>query len=133
MWPMCHLERSRRYAHEAMRYVALDFETTGVVAGCPNEPWQLGLVAVEDGRVLSGTKWETLLRVDPARPFSPRAPGRWAELRNELEVAPAFMDIWPELAEKLAGAEAAGCQIVYSEDMADGMRYGNVKIVNPFC
>ena len=51
-----------------MRYVALDFETTGVVAGFPNEPWQLGLVAIEDGHILPETKWETYFRVDAARP-----------------------------------------------------------------
>ena len=67
-----------------MRFVALDFETTGVAAGYPNEPWQLGLVAVEDGRVLAETKWETYFQVDASRPFSPRAPGRWAQLREEL-------------------------------------------------
>ena len=86
-----------------MRCVALDFETTGTVAGFPNEPWQLGIVAIEDGKVLPCTKWETFFRVDAARPFSPRAPGRWAELRNELDAAPAFMETWPELAERLVG------------------------------
>ena len=86
-----------------MRYVALDFETTGVVAGFPNEPWQLGLVVIEDGHILPETKWETYFCVDAARPFSPRAPGRWAELRVELAAAPAFMEIWPELSERLVG------------------------------
>ena len=86
-----------------MRYVALDFETTGVVAGFPNEPWQLGLVVIEDGQILPETKWETYFRVDAARPFSPRAPGRWAELRTELAAAPSFMEIWPELSKRLVG------------------------------
>ena len=86
-----------------MRYVALDFETTGVAAGFPNEPWQLGLVVIEDGRILPETKWETFFRVDPARPFSPRAPGRWAELRDTLADAPAFMDVWPEISQRLVG------------------------------
>ena len=86
-----------------MRVVALDFETTGVAAGFPNEPWQLGLVAIEDGRVLPETKWETFFRVDAARPFSARAPGRWAELRETLAAAPTFMEVWPELAERIVG------------------------------
>ncbi|MCQ2391483.1 MAG: hypothetical protein MJ240_08660 [Kiritimatiellae bacterium] len=86
-----------------MRFVALDFETTGVAAGFPNEPWQLGLVAVEDGRVLAETKWETYFQVDAARPFSPRAPGRWAQMREELAAAPTFQELWPELAERLVG------------------------------
>ena len=86
-----------------MRYVALDFETTGTVAGFPNEPWQLGLVAVEDGRVMPETRWETYFRVDARRPFSPRAPGRWAEIRDTLDAAPAFMEVWPEISERLVG------------------------------
>ncbi len=86
-----------------MRLVALDFETTGTVAGFPNEPWQLGLVEIENGRVLPETRWETYLRVDSARPFSLRAPGRWAELREELAAAPLLMELWPEFSEKLVG------------------------------
>ena len=35
-----------------MTYISLDFETTGTVRGWQNEPWQLGLVAVADGRPL---------------------------------------------------------------------------------
>ena len=34
---------------------------------------------------------------------APRAPGRWAQLRSELAAAPAFMDVWPELALRLVG------------------------------
>lgn len=86
-----------------MRYVALDFETTGVAGRWPNEPWQLGLVEVVDGVVRPETRWETYFRIDPARPFSPRAPGRWAQLRATLAAAPAFADCWPELAARLTG------------------------------
>ena len=32
----------------------------------------------------------------------------------------------------IAGAESADCDTVYSEDMTDGERYGNVTVVNPF-
>ena len=32
----------------------------------------------------------------------------------------------------IAGAERADCDTVYSEDMTDGERYGNVTVVNPF-
>ena len=34
---------------------------------------------------------------------APRAPGRWAEIRDMLDAAPAFMDVWPELALRLVG------------------------------
>lgn len=32
----------------------------------------------------------------------------------------------------VAAAEAAGCDTIYSEDMADGAVYGSVRIANPF-
>jgi len=86
-----------------VRYVALDFETTGVVPGWPNEPWQLGLVEIVDGVPVPETRWETYFQVDSTRPFSPRAPGRWASLRAELAAAPSFMECWPELAARLTG------------------------------
>ena len=86
-----------------MTYISLDFETTGTVRGWQNEPWQLGLVAVTDGRPVPGTQWETFFRIPPDRPFSPRAPGRWAELRDTLADAPSFMEIWPELSARLVG------------------------------
>ena len=85
-----------------MVWTALDFETTGTVKGWPNEPWQLGLVKIEDGVVLPETRWETLLHVGD-RPFSPRAVGRYAELREELAVAPEFSELWPEISARLCG------------------------------
>ena len=85
-----------------MRFTVLDFETTGVVKGWPNEPWQLGLVDVVDGEVVPETKWETLFRVGD-RPFSPRAVGRYAERRAELAAAPEPMALWPEISARLVG------------------------------
>ena len=32
----------------------------------------------------------------------------------------------------LVAASALGSQMVYSEDLNDGQRYGRVKVVNPF-
>ena len=86
-----------------MRFVALDFETTGVVRGLPSEPWQLGVVEVVDGVPRAETKWETLFHIPGDRPFSPQAPGRWAERRGELAEAPEFMDMWGEMCERLLG------------------------------
>ncbi len=85
-----------------MVWTVLDFETTGSVGGWPNEPWQLGLVKIRDGVVEPETKWETLFHVGD-RPFSPRAVGRYAEMREELARAPTPMSLWPELAERLIG------------------------------
>lgn len=86
-----------------MTYIALDFETTGIVRGWENEPWQVGLVAIVDGRPVPETRREMFFRIPPDRPFSPRAPGRWAEMRERLAAAPSFMEAWPELAALLAG------------------------------
>lgn len=85
-----------------MVWTVLDFETTGVVKGWPNEPWQLGIVQIENGVVLPETKWETLFRVGD-RPFSPRAVGRYAEMREELASAPTPMELWPEISKRLCG------------------------------
>lgn len=86
-----------------MRLVALDFETTGVVRGWRNEPWQLGLVVIENGVILPETRWETYFRVSADRPFSPRAPGRWAELRQVLAESPSVHEAWGEISARLAG------------------------------
>ncbi len=86
-----------------MRCVSLDFETTGSVRGWPNEPWQIGLVAIEDGKPVPGTQWETFFNVAANRPFSRRAPGRWAEMRQELANSPTVMDVWPKLSAFLKG------------------------------
>jgi predicted nucleic acid-binding protein len=32
----------------------------------------------------------------------------------------------------LTAAEAAGCDVLFSEDMADGMRVGDLEVINPF-
>ena len=83
-----------------MVWTVLDFETTGTVKGWPNEPWQLGIVQIEDGKILPGTKWETLFRVGE-RPFSPRAVGRYSEMREALAAAPEPMELWPDISSRL--------------------------------
>ncbi|NLB66073.1 MAG: 3'-5' exonuclease [Lentisphaerae bacterium] len=79
-------------AREAIITV-LDFESTGTARGHPDEPWQIGMVAIEGGRV-SGRFYESYLRVASDRPFNPYAPGRHAELREVLAGAPAVAELW---------------------------------------
>lgn len=79
-----------------LNLVALDFETTGLVAGYPDEPWQIGLVLVRGGRMDADCQYSSLLRVGP-RPFNRFAPGRHAELRDQLAVAPPLAQLWPLL------------------------------------
>ena len=92
-------------------FSAIDFETTGAVPGFPNEPWQVGVLSVEPDAAAPGgfraEPFESLLRVDAARPFNRYAPGRHAKLRAELAAAPAPAALWPALAPRLAGPVAA--------------------------
>ncbi len=83
-------------------FAAVDFETTGAVAGYPVEPWQVGIVRLRAGRVCEGESFESLLRVGE-RPFNPRAPGRHASLRKELAEAPAPGELWPQLSGWVTG------------------------------
>ncbi len=83
-------------------FSVIDFETTGAVAGYPVEPWQIGIVTVDHGRVQADSCFESYLRIGD-RPFNPRAPGRHAQIRRELSLAPPPGELWPEISERLAG------------------------------
>ena len=83
-------------------FTAVDFETTGAVAGYPVEPWQIGAVRLRGGRVCADEHFESLLRVGD-RPFNPRAPGRHAQLRGQLAAAPSPEELWPELSAWVTG------------------------------
>ena len=50
-----------------MDFVALDFETTGYENGGTNEPWQLGVAVVRDGRVVSTHEFFFDVEGAPAR------------------------------------------------------------------
>lgn len=75
----------------------VDFESTGHIAGLPNEPWQIGMVRITDGKVDSEHSFESLLRVDPTRPFNPNSPGRHQKIRHEIAEAPKLQELWDEL------------------------------------
>lgn len=79
-------------AREAILTV-LDFESTGAVRGHADEPWQVGMVEMREGRV-TGRFHESWLRVAEDRPFNPYAPGRHAEIRRLLAAAPAMAELW---------------------------------------
>jgi len=85
---------------QTARFAVIDFETTGAVAGYPVEPWQVGIVRLEGGQVGGG--FESLIRVGD-RPFNPRAPGRHAQIRAQLAVAPAAAELLPVFSEWLIG------------------------------
>ena len=80
----------------------LDFEGTGAVKGFPDEPWQIGLVQLVNGKLEPDTQFESLLRVGD-RPFNRYAPGRHAELRERMATAPTLGTLWPQLRDKVEG------------------------------
>ena len=82
--------------------VALDFESTGAVPGHADAPWQLGLVAFDLRSDRPPLLRDHLLHIPAGRPFNPYAPGRHAQLRPQLDAAPAFHDLWPSLSPLLA-------------------------------
>ncbi len=86
---------------------AIDFESTGTVTSFPNEPWQVGLVTVHAGRIGADTCYESLIRIDPERPFNPYAPGRYDQLRPELETAPGTEAVFKALQPRLSGLLSA--------------------------
>ena len=77
-------------------FVAIDFETTGVVGRLPDEAWQLGMVRVRGGVLQPAEVFESYLFVGD-RPFNPHTPGRHAKIRSLLSEAPHLVDLWPEL------------------------------------
>lgn len=74
-------------------YTAIDFETTGTVAGWDNKPWQIGMCEVfGEGRV--GRTYSSFLEIDLNRPFNEYAPGRHAQIREVLAESPGLPEIW---------------------------------------
>jgi DNA polymerase III epsilon subunit-like protein len=81
----------------ADRFICLDFETTGVVRGYQEEPWQIGIAKLSNLQLTNADIWESWLNVGP-RPFNRYAPGRYEEIRKQLAVAPKLVELWSELA-----------------------------------
>ncbi len=77
-------------------FTVIDFETTGVVEGHPNEPWQIGMVRFRNGKLVPEESFESLLRVGD-RPFNPKAPGDHHKRRDEIAKAPTIHEIWEDL------------------------------------
>ncbi|MGI6495560.1 MAG: exonuclease domain-containing protein [Kiritimatiellia bacterium] len=94
------LERPAR----CVRFVAMDFETTGSVRGWEVEPWQFGMIDLAEGRIRPETAFESWLRIDADRPFNPYAPGRHGQVRDRLAAAPSLAELYGTLATRFAGA-----------------------------
>lgn len=83
--------------------VAIDFETTGSVAGQDALPWQIGVVKMRQGKVHVEESRNEYLYVPTSAAFNPRAPGRHAVLRDTLAIAPSLQEIWPDIHPWLVG------------------------------
>ncbi|MBD3419743.1 MAG: hypothetical protein GF398_06460 [Chitinivibrionales bacterium] len=97
----------------------IDFETTGVVRGYENEPWQIGMVLLEGGKVSSAKTFDSLLCIKD-RPFNRHTPGRHEELRPELQRAPLLQTLWPQLKPWLAAMPVAAYNIGTEKNVLDG-------------
>ena len=85
-----------------MEIIAIDFETTGSVPGHPNQPWQIGVAPIGDGAIRSGSLFTSLINVG-SRPFNKYAPGRHAQLRDEIAAAPTMNALCPTILPMLTG------------------------------
>jgi len=83
-------------------FSVIDFETTGSVMGYPVEPWQIGVVTLDHGRVAAEAFFESYMHIGE-RPFNPQAPGRHAQIRAELSQAAVPGEQWPEISSWLSG------------------------------
>lgn len=98
------------------RITAIDFEGTGAVKGWPDEPWQIGLVTLHEGRVVAESAFECLLQIGD-RPFNRYAPGRHAERRAQMKTAMTLPALWPTLRPHLEGT------VLAAHNVATEMRY----------
>ena len=62
-------------------FIAIDFETTGYETGADNEPWQLGAVFAEDGKIVSMREWSFGTPLTPD--FEPLE-AHWEEIHSLL-------------------------------------------------
>jgi len=106
----------------------LDFETTGDVPGFGNEPWQIGAVVLENGKIAPDKTFESLIRVDANRPFNAYAPGDHHKRREEIAAAPEVSKVWKQLELWVTGrplvAHNAAVEKKFLRQMAPMHRFG---------
>jgi DNA polymerase-3 subunit epsilon len=85
-----------------LSFIAVDFESTGVVGNFSSEPWQIGCIGIEQGQIIAEKSFTSLLRVGE-RPFHPQAPGLYNQHRKAISEAPTLHQLWPKLKEILLG------------------------------
>jgi DNA polymerase III epsilon subunit-like protein len=111
-----------------IKFVAIDFETTGHVKGYKAEPWQIGCVFMDDCKVAPATQFESLIRVGN-RPFSIYAPGRYEELRYEISIAPDMQGLWADVKQIFNQADIAVAHNIPTEKNILGDYYPFLETV----
>jgi DNA polymerase-3 subunit epsilon len=101
--------------------LVFDFESTGSVCGYANEPWQIGMVSLKQGRLDTDSMFESLLRVDANRPFNPHAPGRHGRLRDAIAVAPTPQQLWPKIMPRLTGGPLCAHNVATEKKLTRAM------------
>ncbi len=108
--------------------LVLDFESTGSLRGYANEPWQIGMVSLKQGKLDADSMFESLLRVDADRPFNPHAPGRHGRLRDAIAAAPTPQQLWVQLMPCLTGSALCAHNVAtekkFTRAMAPMHRFG---------
>ena len=84
----------------------LDFESTGAVSGHADEPWQVGMVEMQGGRV-TGRHYESFLRVAASRQVAVGG-GTWVEAPVEAATIQKLEDIILTKARELRRSAIAG-------------------------
>ena len=106
----------------------LDFESTGSLRGFENEPWQIGMVSLSNGKIDTATMFVSLIKVDANRPFNPHAPGRHDMLRDEIATAPTLTEIWPRIMPRLSNVPLCAHNVAtekkFTRAMAPLHRFG---------
>ncbi|MDZ4792248.1 MAG: PIN domain-containing protein [Hyphomicrobiales bacterium] len=95
------------------------------------------------GQVLQEFYWQTTRKSSPALPFDEAF--EWVEMLEEQPFAAvdsSLVKTGIEISRRykisywdgaiIAAAESLGAPIVYSEDLNDGQKYGDIQVINPF-
>ena len=88
-----------------MEFVAIDFETTGYENGGTNEPWQLGMAVVRDGRVAETREffWRTTQQqevdlVEESASDLRAFEFKWNPRKGDTPIPKTFRSAYPEAA-----------------------------------
>lgn len=102
---------------EPIDCVVLDFETTGFVRGENAEPWQLGMIKIENGRPVDGSQYETVFSLPP---LPTNRSGIAGEVASAYKTGTSqFTSRWPELKTWWTGTPLAAHNIATEKNLLE--------------